>query len=98
MADKRDNVKVMVAVVDANGEPDFFFCKVNCSEAEINDGEHYEAARALAAKEGYEVRLVLDEMDRGGKAIEHVFEWDSATVVDLADGYLRADVKPKMSF
>lgn len=98
MAEERNEIKVMVAVVDANGEPDFFFCKVNCNESEINDGEHYEAARALATDEGHEVRLVYDQTDRGGKAIEHVFEWDSASVVDLADGYRRADVKPKVRF
>lgn len=98
MSEERKELKMIVAAVNAGGEPDFFFCKVKCNGAEIDDGEHYEAARALAVSEGYEVRLVYDEMDSGGKAILDAFAWDTATVVDLAEGHLRAPSKPKMSF
>lgn len=98
MTEERKEIKVMVAAVNAGGEPDFFFCKVNCNESEINDGEHYEAAKATAEKEGYEPRLAFDQNDSGGQAILDVFEWDSADVVDLADGHLRVSYKPKMGF
>ncbi len=98
MGEERKELKMIVAAVNAAGEPDFFFCKVNCSESEIDDGEHYEAARTLADEEGFETRLVFDERDSGGRAILDVFEWASATVVDLADGYRRTTVAPKMHF
>lgn len=98
MPEERKEIKMIVAAVNAGGEPDFFFCKVKCNESEIDDGEHYEAAKAVAEKEGYEPRLAFDERDSGGQAILNVFEWDSADVIDLADGYLRTAYKPKMNF
>lgn len=98
MSEDRKEIKMIVAAVNAGGEPDFFFCKVNCNESEIDDGEHYEAARALADEEGFETRLVFDEMDSGGRAILDVFEWNSATVIDLADGHRRTASKPKLGF
>jgi hypothetical protein len=98
MSEERKEIKMVVAAVNAAGEPDFYFCKVKCNEAELDDGEHYEAAKAVAEKEGYEPRLAFDEMDSGGRAILDVFEWGTADVIDLADGYLRTAHKPKMSF
>jgi len=83
MSEERKEIKMMAAVVNASGEPDFFFCKVKCNDDEIDNGEHYDAARALAEEEGYEVRLVYDQMDSGGQAIQHIFCWDSATLIDL---------------
>lgn len=85
MSEPRKEVKMIVAAVNANGEPDFFFCKVCCNQEEYDNGEHYDAANALAEEEGYEPKLAYDQNDSGGHAIEHVFVWESATVIDLGN-------------
>jgi hypothetical protein len=75
-------IKCIVPAFNASGEPDFFFCIVECTEEQYNDGQHYKVAREEADSEGYEeVGLVYDERDSGGKAILNCFEWESATVV-----------------
>lgn len=68
----------MVAAVNANGEPDFFFCKIECTANEYDLGEHYRAAERLAEQNGYEPKLSFDERDAAGKAILDHFVWESA--------------------
>jgi hypothetical protein len=50
----RRTIKVVAACTNAGGEPDFTFVKVECSEAEYNLGEHYDAARDAFVENGYE--------------------------------------------
>ena len=71
--------KMMVAAVNANGEPDFYFCKVRCTFEEYNNGEHYVLAERKAIDEGYEPHLSFDEDDPAGKAILDKFVWESAS-------------------
>jgi hypothetical protein len=76
-------LRVMVACEsNANGEPDFYFCKVNCRRAAYNAGEHYHIAEQKAEKEGYEGKMVsFDEHDSAGRAIVDHFVWESADVL-----------------
>jgi hypothetical protein len=78
-----NTIRVIVAGENANGEPDFFFCKVKCSDLEISNGHHYDAAFILARSEGYEPKIVFDENDHAGKAIVDHFVWDSATEISV---------------
>ena len=83
MSEKRKEIKMIVAGYNTNGDADFFFCKVSCTESYIFCGEHYKEARDLAVVEGFDPVMVFDETDPGGKAIEPVFVWESATVVTV---------------
>ena len=66
---------------NANGEPDFFFCKVGCSQEEYEAGAHYQRAIQSARLNDYEGPFVaFDEDDAGGRIMLIHFEWDSATI------------------
>jgi len=71
--------KMIVAALNSNGEPDFYFCIVKSTLEEFNEGEHYVLAERMALKEGYEPRLSFDENDAAGKAILDHFVWESAS-------------------
>jgi hypothetical protein len=71
----------MVAGHNANGEPDFFFVIVRCSDAEFKAADHYARARRAASAEGYDPALCFDEFDSAGKMLLHHFEWRSASIV-----------------
>ena len=71
--------KLIVACLNANGEPDFYFCKVRCTGEQYNSAEHYVLAEDKAIEAGYEPRLAFDEKDAGGKAILKHFVWKSAS-------------------
>jgi len=74
-------VKCMVASINANGEPDIYFVKVNCTQIEFDEGKHYDRAKEEAENEGYEPKLVFDEFDRAGKAMSNLFAWNTASIV-----------------
>ena len=79
-----DPVKCIVAGTNANGAPDLFFVQVRCSESQYENGDHYEAARNAALSHGYEAPLVaFDQNDEAGYAILRIFEWSSASVIDI---------------
>lgn len=72
---------VVVAATNASGESDFFFCKVNCTEADYGVGRHYEIAKDAAKDNGYEGPMVaFDELDSPAKELFKMFEWDSASL------------------
>jgi hypothetical protein len=73
------SIKVIVAGYNASGDPDFFFCKVSCTQQQYNEGEHYDIANQAAEDEGYEPAIAFDENDTAGKAIMDKFVWESAT-------------------
>jgi hypothetical protein len=73
-------VKCIVAGHNANGEPDLYFCKVRCTEQQIDNGEHYERAQRVAQDDGYdEKNVAFDEFDPAGAAMLGLFEWDTAS-------------------
>lgn len=70
-------IKCVVACTNANGEPDFYFCKVEATQEEYDDGIHYERAKGKAKEEGYEAPFVVfDENDGLDWLFEH-FVWES---------------------
>lgn len=70
-------IKMAVFCRDANGEPDIFFCRVETTPQEIDNGDHYIKAIALAVKEGYEdCRLACDVMDKAG-AVMQLCHWET---------------------
>lgn len=71
--------KVVVAATNANGESDFYFCKVKCEKWAFDEGRHYEIAKEAAKENGYEGEMVaFDELDPP-KGLFELFEWDSAS-------------------
>lgn len=77
-------IKCVIACINSNGEPDFFFVKVNGTEDQINDGYHYDAAKKYCDDEGYVSHLAYDENDCGFTAcFENSFVWESASVIEI---------------
>ena len=73
-------VKIVTACRNASGEPDFYFCIVECSSEDYEDGVCYDTAEDEALGEGYEGPFVsFDEFDGPNFLFEH-FVWESATM------------------
>lgn len=74
------NFKVFQAVEDSNGQPDFFFCKVRCTQEDFDNGEHFDIVSRKAEEQGYSpFPLYYDENCPAGRAMMHLFEWDTAS-------------------
>ena len=76
-------LRCVVAAINAAGEPDLFFVKVECTDEQYNDGEHYVAAKRAAEDDGYEPVLAYDEDDPAGSAMMSLFVWKSASTVEV---------------
>lgn len=74
-------IRCFVAAVNANGDPDFYFVKVDCTQDQYDFGLHYSAAMQKATAEGYTPYLAYDENDSAGKSMMDKFNWDSADTV-----------------
>lgn len=75
--------KMVVAATNAGGEPDLYFCKVDCAEQDYQLGWHYEAAKNAAKDNGYEGEMVAFDENDPPKPLFNLFNWDSATVYQL---------------
>ena len=75
--------KMIVAAINGNGEPDFYFCKVRCTGQQYDNGYHYALAEKKAIENGYEPKLAYDENDTGGSVILDKFVWKSASTFDI---------------
>lgn len=76
-------VRCIVAGHGGDG-PDLFFVQVQCGDEAYTVGDHYQGAEKWASGEGYDGPFVVfDEKDPGGRAMMHLFEWDSASCVDI---------------
>ena len=78
-------IRCMVAAVNSNGESDFYFVKVECTNEQYELGEHYDTVAKKAEDEGYEPKLVFDENEYAGQAILDHFSWDTAETIDLSN-------------
>jgi hypothetical protein len=89
---KRSIQKMVVAAVNASGEPDLFFCKISCTPEEVDDGKHYDMAKQLAIEEGYEPKLAYDTQDMAGKAMyDALFDKTKPKVViDITGGLVQS--------
>jgi hypothetical protein len=79
-------VKCVVAGYTLDGRPDFYFCNVECTKEEYEEGEHYETAKAEAEANSFDRdnTVVFDEFD-GPDWLFKYFAWHTATTVQ-ADG------------
>lgn len=74
----------MVAATNSNGEPDIYFVIVECTNEQIDRGDHYDAAREAAQAAGYEPHdLVFDQNNAAGNAMQSLFVWESASIVNI---------------
>ena len=78
-------IKCVVACRNAEGASDFYFCKVECSEAEYDVGDHYDVAEQSAEDEGYEGPMVAFDENDGPEWLFDHFVWDSASVITSED-------------
>lgn len=69
-------IKCAVFGLNADGEPDIYYCKIKCTEDQYNCGDHYDAAKDAAEDAGYDALLAADENDPAG-AVMQLFVWDS---------------------
>lgn len=79
-------VKCVVAGVKIGGGPDFYFCKVECTQNEFDNDDHHDIAESAAEEmfDRYGQMVTFDEHDGPAWLFEH-FVWESASVVH-ADG------------
>jgi hypothetical protein len=75
-------IKCVVAGVNAQGEADFWFVKVCCTEEQFDLGKHYDGAQAFAEDNDFEAKLTYDEVEAPAEFM-NLFEWKSASVVDV---------------
>lgn len=76
-------IRCVVAGHSGDG-PDLWFVAVQCSGPEYRDGQHYEAATQWASSQGIDSpMIVFDEHDRSANKLIPLFEWDTASVVDV---------------
>ena len=81
------SIRCAVAVTNANGEPDLFFCRVECTKEQYEDGCHYRAARRAAMEASYSACCsccwVCDENDPLWLAVRPIAEeeWADKTLV-----------------
>ncbi len=61
------SVDTWVLARDASGAPDFVPIRIECEEADIVRGEHYDAAMSRCEALGYEPMGVFDERDPAGR-------------------------------
>jgi hypothetical protein len=61
------SVDTWVLAHDASGAPDFVPIRIECEEADIVRGEHYDAAMSRCEALGYEPMGVFDERDPAGR-------------------------------
>ena len=76
-------ISCIVAAINSNGESDLYFIVIECTQAQKDEGEHCKAAKAQCEEDGYEAFLCYDENDIAGRMMLPLFEWDSATILDI---------------
>lgn len=77
-------IRCVVACINANGEPDFFFVKIGKESPATDDSLVIDKAIEIAEENGYESygRLVYTPGDRAFKAFaRNAFDWKNATLV-----------------
>ncbi len=75
-------VKCIVACINAGGEPDFFFCLIDCTPAQYDEGYHYDAAKTAAKDHDYGGAMVVYDENDGPKFLfDHFAQKWSAPIV-----------------
>lgn len=83
-ADEPYDLRVAVWGYNSGGSPDAFLCRVRCTLAQYDGGDHYDAAKEAADEAGYDGELLaVDERDDGMSRLDES-EWDDETpVIDI---------------
>jgi hypothetical protein len=68
-----------------NQGADLFFFKMEVSPQQIENDDYYQAATRYAVSQGYDYEMVIFSDGDLPKALERLFEWDSASVVQCGD-------------
>jgi hypothetical protein len=77
-------IKCVVAADNADGDHDIFPIVVVCTQAQYEEGKHYDAAEDEAEAHGYEPRYVFDEHDPGFRFFLNAIDWHGVeTIVGL---------------
>ena len=71
--------KCVVACTNAEGNPDFYYCKVKCTKAEYVGEAHRRKAKEAAIRDGYKPFVVYGELDGRDWLFSH-FCWATAKI------------------
>jgi hypothetical protein len=77
--------RMVVACTNSNGEPDFAFVRVRCTQSQRENGLDYRAAKKWAKENGYGCAMVAFncEVDSAGQSIVDQFTWESASIISI---------------
>lgn len=75
-------VRMVVAAHGLDG-PDLYFCKVDCSQEQYDNGDHYDAAKSAAKDNDYEGSMVAFDENDPPKPLFDLFNWDSASTFKI---------------
>lgn len=76
-------VKCVVAARNSNGESDFYFVKIECTETQKAEGDYEAVAFVQAELQGYEPKLVFVEGDPGWEVLVEMGVWEAASTVTI---------------
>jgi len=77
-------VKCVIACHNASGEPDLAFVQIRCTQAQYDEGKHYEAAQNWACNDNYESPFVVFDENDAPNGLLEMFVWASARIVDVS--------------
>lgn len=78
---KQRIIRCVVAGFNANGEPDFWFIRVEATVLEIEEGIHYIAAENHAENNAFDAAVVYDEDNAAGKQLMPLVDWKNVSLV-----------------
>ena len=74
-------IKCVALAIDLGGERDLVAVKVNCTEGQVDNGDHFYQVTNYLEREGFEVLGVFDENDRAGNIMDK-FAWETIITID----------------
>lgn len=74
-------IQVGVAARNASGQPDVVYFDVQGTQAQIDNGEHYDMGVAMAQEAGYEPKLAFDSTDPAWNSLNQ----DTSTLITLLE-------------
>ena len=72
-------IKMVVAGQGFDG-PDLYFCKLDMSEKDIHNGNHYDFAKLHAKKHGFDGEMVAFDENDNPKPLFDLIKWETASV------------------
>ena len=80
------NINCVVACRDSNGSPDLYALRIQCTEDQYENGDHYERAKEAVEENGYEASdIVFDENDHVFKVMFQVdfIDWETTSIYTI---------------